>query len=142
SNHLLDRQEADTCSGQTNETIDRCRNQDQRLQASAIGYWLKFENQAEAAIGDKRKGMGGIDRKRRQHREDVCHKSFLEPGPITRLEVARLDDGNTRLIELPTQRDPRDLLIRHQLVRALLDRFELLRRRQAVLASRRDAGNM
>ena len=140
--HLFDRQEADPLSRQTHETIDRGRNQDQRLQAGAIGYPLQFEDEAKAAIGDKRKGMGGVDRERRQHRKDVRHEPLLEPGAVAGFELGRFDDGDAGLAELSAQAHPGDLLIRHQLAGSLPDRLELLGGRQPVLAHGLDAGEI
>ena len=53
--HLLDRAEPDAGSGQTDEAIDRRRDQDQRLQPDAVADPLELQREAEAAIGDKRK---------------------------------------------------------------------------------------
>jgi hypothetical protein len=84
--------------------------------------------------------MRGIDGKRGQHREDLGHEALFEPGAIFGREVAGPDDGNAGLRELLHQDTPRHLLVPHELAGAAIDGLELLRRRQAVLAGRGNAG--
>ena len=52
--HLLDRQKADAAAGQADESVDRGRDQGQRLQADTVADPFELERQAEAAIGDER----------------------------------------------------------------------------------------
>ena len=65
-NHLLDRQKPNWLTGQPNETMDRGRDQGKRLQSLAVTYPFQLQHQAEAAIGDKREWMRGIDGQRGQ----------------------------------------------------------------------------
>ena len=84
--------------------------------------------------------MSGIDRQRRQHREDLGHEPFFEPDEIVGFEFGRLNDGHAGLGELAAQRDPGHLLIGHQPAGPPADGIELLGRRQSVLARRLDPG--
>ncbi len=140
--HLFDGQETDPVSRQAHEAIDRWRDQDQCLQPGGIGYSFEFEDQAKAAIGNKRKRMGRVDRQRRQHREDLRHESIFEPGVIARSENGRIDDRDAGFVELSAQGQPDNLLIGHQLACPPLDLLELLRGGQPVLAQRLYAGKM
>src|SRR5271166_3931305 len=58
--HRLDRQKPDVAAGQTDESVDRGRDQGQRLKANIVADSLEFEGQTKAAICDKRKRMGGV----------------------------------------------------------------------------------
>src|SRR3984893_6759422 len=77
--HLFDRQEPDPGSGQTNESVDRGRDQGQRLQPNTIADPLELQRQSKAAIGDKRERMSRINRERRQDRKDLGHEPVFEP---------------------------------------------------------------
>src|SRR5712671_3927023 len=77
--HLFDRQESDPGSGQTNESVDRRRDQGQRLQPNTIADPLELQRQTKAAIGDKRERMSRINRERRQDRKDLGHEPVFEP---------------------------------------------------------------
>ena len=101
--HLLDREKADARAGQSDEAVDRSRDQDQRLQPHIVADPLELKRQAEAAVGDKRKGMGRIHRKRGQHRKDVGHEVAFEPGAVARFEIGRLDHGDAGLGKLAAQ---------------------------------------
>ena len=140
--HLLDRQKPDSAARQTDESVDRGRDQGQRLKPNIVADPLELERQAEPAIGDKRKRMSRVERQRRQDRKDLGHKPVFEPLAITRLQIARIDDARSRFVELPAQREPGDLLVGHQLAGPLPDRLELLRRGEPVLAQRLDPGKM
>ena len=130
-------------AGQADKAVDRGRDQDQRLQPDAVADPLQLQRQAEAAIGDKRKRMRRVDRQRRQHREDVGHEALFEPGAVARFEIGRLDDRDPGLgAAARASASQVDLLVLHQRAGALVDRLELLRRGQPVLAQRLDAGEM
>ena len=65
-------------------------------------------------FGDERKGMGGIDRDRRQHREDMVEEMRLEPfalmiGKLVGAQHVDAGFGQQRL-----ERDPAFLLLRGQ----------------------------
>ena len=94
--HLLDRQEPNAGAGQPDETIDRGRDQDQRLQPLAVADPIELQRQTEAAIRDERKRVRRIERQRRQHRKQIGHEVLFEPGPVARFEIGRLDNGDAR----------------------------------------------
>ncbi len=137
---LLHRQEAHRLAGQPDEAADRGRDEQQRLHVLIIAAAAKLQGEAEAKIGDERKGVRGIDGERRQYRKDLGHELLFEPSPVARQQVLRADDGDTGGAELGAQRAPRHLLVAHQLTGPSVDRRELLRRRQAILARRGDLG--
>ena len=127
---------------QADEAVDRGGDQDQRLQPHIVADPLELEGEAETAIGDERKRMGRIHRQRGQHRKDVGHEAPFEPGAVAGFEIGRLDHRDAGLGELAAQRQPGHLLGFHQGPGALVDRLELLRRGEAVLAQRLDAGEV
>ena len=47
------------------------------MKANIVADPLELERQAKAAIGDKRKWMGRIERQRRQDRKDLGHKAVF-----------------------------------------------------------------
>ena len=137
---LFDRQEADSVPRQADETGDRGWDQGQRLQTLSVTDPLELQRQAETAIGDKRKGMGRVDRQRGQDRKHIRHEPVFEPGAVAGFEIGRVDHRHARFAEQAAQRQPGDLLVRHQLAGPLADRVELLGRGQSVLARRLDPG--
>ena len=138
--HLLERQEAHRLAGQPDEAVERAGNEQQRLHPVAVAGPAQLQRQAQAEIGDEGKGMRRIDGERRQHREDLAHEALFEPGAVFGPQLLGPDHRDARLAHLLAQHAPRHLLVAHQLAGALVDRRELLRRGQAVLAGRRDAG--
>ncbi len=139
SDHLLQRQEAHRLPGQPHEAVERPGNEQQRLHTVAVAQPLQLQRDAEAEIGDEGKGMRRIDGERCQHREYLRHEALFEPIAILGREVLGADHGDARFRHLLAQHAPSHLLVAHQLPRAMVDRLELLRRRQPVLARRHDA---
>src|SRR5690242_17784387 len=73
--HLLDWQKPKPLAWQTNESVDRRRDQGERLKTDIIAYPLELERQAEATIGDERKWVSRVERERRQDRKHLCHEA-------------------------------------------------------------------
>ena len=67
---------------QTDEALDLRRHADQRIHAAAVGVARKLQREREAEIRNERKGVCRIDRKRRQHREDLVEEMILEPSAL------------------------------------------------------------
>src|SRR5262249_54003336 len=109
-------------SRQTDESIDRSRDQGQRLQPYTVVDPLKFQREAKAAVGDKRERMGRVERERRQNWKHLGHEAIFEPSAVAGLQIFRLDHADLRSIELPVQRQPSDLLVGHQLTGTPSDR--------------------
>ena len=86
--------------------------------------------------------MSRVERQGGQNRKDLGHKAVFEPLAIARLQIAWIDDADPSFIELPAQGEPSDLLVGHQLAGPLLDRLELLRRGEPVLAQCLNPGKM
>ena len=86
--------------------------------------------------------MRRIDRERSQDRENFGHEPVFQPKAVSRFEICRFGDANASLVQIAAQRDPSYLLVGHQLTGALIDRVELLRLSEPVLAQRFDAGEM
>ena len=103
-NHLLNRQKPNWLTGQPNETMDRSRDQGKRLQSLAVTDPFQLQHQAEAAIGDERERMRGIDGQRRQHRKDLDHKVLLKPSPVARRKTVGIGDRYSGIIEQLAQR--------------------------------------
>ena len=93
-------------------------------------------------LGMNGNGMRRIDRQRRQHREDLGQEALVQPGA-----VARPVSSSASTTAMPASRElARAVAARSPAGRAsaslarCVDRVELLRRGQPVLARRRDAG--
>ena len=129
--------------GQANEALDRRRDLDQRLQPDAVADPLELQRQPEAAVGDERKRVRRVERQRRQHREQVGHEAFFEPGAVAGFEIGRRDHRDAGLGELAGATSSQVTCWAAISAPArCVDRVELLRRGQAVLAQRLDAGEV
>ena len=85
--------------------------------------------------------MRGIDRDRRQHREDMVEEMLLEPVALLIGKLVGAQHVNAGFGEQRLERDPVFLLLRGQLGDGAVDAVELLGGRQPVLARRLDAGH-
>ena len=65
--------------GQPDKTLDASGNAHQRAHGHAVTRIEEFERQGESQIGNERKRMRGINRKRRQNREHVREEVVLQP---------------------------------------------------------------
>ncbi len=91
----------------------------------------QFEREREAEIGDERKRMGGIDRERRQHRENLQQEMILQPFHFRRREIGDVDDDDARLREFARAARASAAAARRPARRhALADPLELLGRRK------------
>ena len=143
--HRLQPDEADRLLGfalarQTNEAIELRRDRHERVHGLERAFAHELEPKGETEIGDERKGMGGIDRDRRQHREDVVEEVRLQPFALMIGKLVGAQHVNAGFGEQCLERDPAFLLLRGQLGDGAVDAVELLGGRQPVLARRFDAG--
>jgi hypothetical protein len=92
----------------------------------------KLHRDGEAEIGNERKRVRGIDRKRRQHRKDVMQKVVFQPGSLAFRELAALDQHDVFLAQVFAQRAPARLLVGREASDRLADADKLLRRGQPI----------
>ena len=138
--NLLQQDEAGVRTGYPNEPVDLGRQQHHHVQVAVPLGIMELERQPHAAVGDEREGMGGIDRQRRQDREDVGHEPLGERVEIGGGQLRRIDDRDAGRAQLLAQRPPAVLLVLHQRADAHPDLSQLFGRRQPVIRDRLDAG--
>ena len=103
-----------------------------------LAHQLKSEREAE--IRDEGKGMGGIDRDRRQHRKEMREKMLLEPRTLGLRELVGAQHVNAGLGQQRFERDPVLLLLGGKLGDGAVDAVELLDRGQSIHAWGFDVG--
>ncbi len=69
---------------QANEAVKLLRNGQQGFHHAPVLAPLQFEADEEAAVGDERKWMRGIDGDRRDHRQDLFKKALIGPVALAR----------------------------------------------------------
>src|SRR5947209_20024584 len=84
--------------------------------------------------------MRRIDRKRRQHRENMQEEVILQPFPLGFAHLATVDDRDSRSGQIEAQIAPALELLLDQENDALPDLLELLCRRHSLLRGRQQAG--
>ena len=77
--------------------------------------------------------MGGINRERRQHREDVEEEVILKPPLFGRCDMIGIDQDDTALDDLIAQFAPAALLIGSETAHFFANDLQLLRRCAAIL---------
>ena len=117
-------------AGQADEA-GQARRDHQQL-ANDCPPFLQFEDQAQPAVGDERERVRGVDRLRRQDREDLFAEMLVEPGLRALVERIVADHRHACFGERRLQFRPDLVLTGHQPVGLDVDRRELLGRRQAV----------
>ena len=122
------------------EAFDLLGNADERVHRLTVAGAHEMERQREAEIGNERERMGGIDRQRRQHREDVAQEMVGEPRPIRLLERLRLDQDHVVGRKFGAQLAPPHLLVDGEARHGLIDPAQLLGRGQSVRTAGDDAG--
>ena len=80
--------------GQPDEPFDASGNAHQRAHRLALMRIKEFKRQSESQIGDEGKRMRGINRKRRQNREDVREEVVLQPLSFSAGQIADLEDDD------------------------------------------------
>jgi hypothetical protein len=125
---------------QADDPLDLLRDADERVHRLAVARAGKLQGNGEPEIGNERERMRRVDRKRRQHREDVREEIILKPGAIRLFECRAFDQHNGFLREILAQFLPALLLIAGELGDFPRDRGQLLGRRQAVRAADGDVG--
>ena len=126
--------------GQADEAVDLLRKADQRVHRFPVAGAHEMERQGEAEIGNEREGMGGVDRERRQNREDVAQEMVGEPRPVGLLERIRIDEHDAVAGELGAKLAPARLLVAGKPGHRVVDADELLGRSHPVRAAGEDAG--
>ena len=125
--------------GQAEKTFDAPGNAHKRAHRCAITGIQKFERQRESQIGNERKRMRRIDRKRRQNREHVQEEIVLQPLSFSACQIADVEDYNAVGGEFGLQGLPPRLLGSDQLGDTLANAFELLRGSAPIIRNFRDA---
>ncbi len=77
--------------GDADEAVDLAGHADQRVHRLAVGDPRQLQRHGEAEIRDEREGVRGVDRQRRQQREDVAEEVILDPGAFGLGDVAPVD---------------------------------------------------
>ena len=132
ADELLDGDEGRLLAGDAHEARDRARDQHHLEQPAVVAEPGQVEQRADALVGDERERMRGIDRLRRDHRQDVVEEVSLQPAlgrgvdPLVSGEMDAL--GGEQAAQV--RQDP--LLRILELAHLGVDRGELLRRRLAV----------
>ena len=110
------------CIGQADEALNLLRQTHKRVQALAVGLIRQSERDGETKIGDEGKRMRWINRQRRQDRENLGEKIFIEPSAGARRQTCEIaDDDNPGLAKLPAQIPPALLLRCRQHAHAVAD---------------------
>ena len=92
--------------GQADKPFDAPGNAHKRAHRGAISRIQKFERQRESQIGNERKRMRRINRKRRQNREHVQEEIVLQPLSFSACQIADVEDDNAVRREFGSQRLP------------------------------------
>ena len=121
--------------GKADEAVDLAGHADQRVHRLAVGDARKLQRHGEAEARNEREGMGRIDRKRRQQREDVVEEVILDPAALAPGDVAPVDQHDAGIGEKVAQVAPDRLLIGGELRDGLVDQDELFRGRHSVRAA-------
>ena len=126
---------------QADEAVELRRDRQQRVHGAERSFAHQLQSEREAEIRDERERMGGIDRDRRQHRENMIEEMILEPVALPIRELIGAEHVDAGFAEQRLKRHPVLLLVRRELGDGAIDAVELLGRRQPVLARRLDAGH-
>ena len=117
ADHRFEPDEADgfldvTLARQTNEPGELRRDRHESVHGAQRAFAHQLEPEGEAEIGDERKRMSGIDRDRRQHREDVIEKVVLEPDALSLRKLIGAQHMDAGVGQQRLERDPVFLLVR------------------------------
>ena len=134
---LLQRDEAVRAAAQRlrqlHQPLDAVREPHQRAHRPPVVDMGELQRQREAEVGDERERMRGVDRERRQQREDMQQEMILQPFHLGFRKFLGVDDGDAGLGEFGAQLLPARLLRRDQGRDAAADAFELFGGGAAVL---------
>ena len=100
----------------------------------------QFHDNRQAAVGNEGKGMRRVDGDRRQHRIELRGEVFVEPAAFAASHFVGADHRDAGLLHLVDQAEPFLLLPAHQLGDPLVDRRQLLGRRQTLGRGGLDTG--
>ena len=86
------------------------------MQVAGAGHARpQAHHQREPEIGNERERMGGIDRERRQHREDLAPEVVGQPVMLARRELVGVDHVHVGRRQFGAQLSPASLLFGHEL---------------------------
>ncbi len=125
--------------GHADEAVDLAGHADQRVHRLAVGHPRQLQRDGEAEARDERERVRGIDRQRRQQREDVAEEVILEPAALRLGEVVAVDQHDAGIRQVAAQIAPDRLLVGCKLRNRLVDEDKLFGRRHAVGAALGDA---
>ena len=123
---LFERKVSITIPGKHHKAANLLRYGHQGAQAALVRLALKLQREGKASIGDERKGMGRINRQRRDHGKDMGQEILQQIGVI----LFRLRCGqnlNILLRHFFAQIGKNRLLLAHQIARFAVDELQLLR---------------
>ena len=120
ADHRLDADEADRLGAvdrrgfldrQADEAHELARDRDQRVHGRVVALAPELDAHRDAAVGDEREGMRGIDGDRRQDRQVLRDELPVEPLALRGLQLLGLDDVDVRPSHLGLEGRPAGLLI-------------------------------
>ena len=126
--------------GQPHETLKLRGDRKEGGHRLAVDLMRQTQRHDEAEIGDERKRMRGVDRERRQDREDLIGELVIKPCAVLARQRVGFDHHDAGIGQRGAQFAPGLLLIGDQLGRHGIDARELLGRRQPVVGQRGDTG--
>ena len=132
---LFQRDEPDpliAAAWQPDEPLDLLRHADKRVHRFAVFAARKLQRDGKGQIWNKGERMRGVDRERRQQRENMREKMLLKPAAVGFLDVAAVNQNDAGSCKLRPQLDPALLLVARELRHRLADTRKLLGGRQAV----------
>ena len=136
--HRLDRDIARGIARQADEALDRGGQQDKLAHRLTVRLADQIEDHARSLVGDERERVRGIERLRRQDREDLLAEMGFEPGLGLALDRIGVEDMDAGLGEVGTDIGPHALLIVGQRLGLGRDGGELLAGREPVGGARLD----
>src|SRR5690348_11151572 len=124
---------------QANEALELRRYRQKRRDRLAVAFAEQLQRKRETEIGNERKWMCRIQRKRRQYREYVLPEIALEPNSIRVRQLVSVKDGNSGFAQFLSQLNPDALLVGDQFSRHVVHARDLFGRRQSVIAGGRNS---
>jgi len=131
--HRLQRHVTRRFAGNADKACKRCGDHHQLADRLLVRQALQVEDDRQALIGDEGKGMGRVQRLRRQDRENLVQEMVPQPGFAQRIDrTGRADHFDAHLRQLAMDDAPHLLLRLHQPVGFRRNGGQLLPRGQPV----------
>jgi hypothetical protein len=111
---------------QPNEAVDLAGNPDERIQGLPIADPDERQRDGEAQVGNERKRVGRINRKRREQGKDLAQEMILQPRLLLFSQIRAIDQHDAIIREQLPQLTPALLLVACQNSNRIRDAGELL----------------